>query len=131
MVIEDKRYSLALHYRRARKRTEARARILSALRELRGLVVTEGKAVVNVMAVEAPDKGAALASLQRRLGCARIIFVGDDANDETAFATSSERVLTVRVGARRGSRASYFMRSQMNMDAFLELLVRARAARRA
>lgn len=130
VVIEDKRYSLALHYRRARKRTEARTRILAALRELRGLVVTEGKAVVNVLAVEAPDKGAALASLQRRLGCARVIFVGDDANDEAAFAASSERVLTVRVGARRGSRASYFLRSQMQIDAFLELLARARTTRR-
>ena len=131
VVIEDKRYSLALHYRKAKRRADARERILSALRELRGLVVTEGKAVVNVMAVEAPDKGAALASLQRRLGCARVIFVGDDANDEAAFATSGERVLTVRVGARRGSRASYFVRSQAQIDAFLELLVRARAARRA
>ena len=83
------------------------------------------------MAVEAPDKGAALASLQRRLGCNRVIFVGDDANDEAAFAASSERVLTVRVGALRQSRATYFVRSQMQIDDFLALLVRARGARRA
>ena len=87
--------------------------------------------MVNVLAVEAPDKAAALASLQRRIGCNRVIFVGDDVNDEAAFAVSSERVLTVRVGARRQSRATYFVRSQAEMDDFLALLVRARGARRA
>lgn len=132
VVIEDKKYSLAIHYRRARDRAGAHSLIVMALRELRGLVVTHGKAVVNVLAAEAPDKGAALRTLQQRLECARAIYVGDDANDEAAFALAgNDRVLAVRVGARTGSHAEFFLRGQAQIDTFLEVLARLRTARRA
>ena len=132
VVIEDKGYSLAIHFRRARDRDRAQAQILAALRELRGLVVTQGKAVVNVLAAEAPDKGAALRSLQQRLECARAIYVGDDANDEAAFALDgNDSVLAVRVGASRDSHASCYLRGQVQIDSFLEVLARLRTARRA
>jgi trehalose 6-phosphate phosphatase len=125
--IEDKRYSLAIHYRRARDRAAAEAAIAVALRGLRGLVVTSGRAVVNVLAAGAPDKGRALQLLQRQLGCARAIVVGDDSNDEAAFALDEAgRVLAVRVGARQRSHARFFLRSQAEIDPFLQLLARVR-----
>ena len=83
--------------------------------------------VVNVLPAQAPDKGTAVLSLCRKLHCNAILYVGDDDNDEDAFALS-ERVplLGIRVGRARKSQAQYFLPSQHAMDRLLALLVRLR-----
>src|SRR5688572_31173514 len=66
VVVEDKRYALALHYRRARDAVAARAAIDAALRDVEGVRVFGGHDVVNVVPAGAPDKGSALADLLAR-----------------------------------------------------------------
>ena len=125
--IENKRYSLAIHYRQASDRAHARWVIRLALRNLRGLRIEDGKLVVNVLADGAPDKGAALDRLHRVMRCERLLYVGDDANDEPAFLRGDgEKILTVRVGLLRGSAAGFFVRNRRGVDALLEVLYRLR-----
>lgn len=125
--IEDKGLSLAVHYRRSRRRAEARAAIVDALSADANASVRTigGKLVVNVVPARAPHKGDALVSLRAREGADAALFVGDDVTDEDVFALDAPfRLLTVRVGASPRSRAAYFVDGQRDIDALLGELVR-------
>ncbi len=121
--VEDKGHSLSVHYRGAAHKPRARRAILAALGTLRGTRVVSGKDVFNVVPRGAPNKGQAVVRLRRRLGCDRVLFVGDDVTDEDAFALAGPRFLAIRVGARRGSAAPHHLRSQAEIDDLLALLV--------
>lgn len=123
--VEDKGLSLAVHYRQAVKKAEARRRIAAAAQDLRGARVFGGKQVVNVVPAEAPDKREALARERERQGCDWVLFAGDDVNDEEAFGLPGNTV-SVRVGRKRGSRAKYYLRSQAEIDDLLEHLIALR-----
>src|SRR5687767_14351440 len=56
VVIEDKRYSLAIHFRNAREKRRAHDAIAAAVAGLDGARVIGGKQVVNVLADGAPHK---------------------------------------------------------------------------
>lgn len=129
VVLEDKRLSLALHYRRAPDRARARRAILRAVARLPRARVLGGKAVVNVLPDRSGHKGAALEREMRRLGCPRALYVGDDQTDEDVFRLArQERLLTVRVGRSARSAATYCLRSQGQVDALLALLVELRGS---
>jgi len=97
--VEDKRHSLALHYRLARDRDAASAFIEGLLDPVEpGLDVFGGKCVVNVVVQGAPDKADAVHSLVRRAGAECAFFIGDDLNDEAVFERAAPDWLTVRIG---------------------------------
>jgi trehalose 6-phosphate phosphatase len=120
--VEDKGLSLAVHYRQSTQKTEARRRILAAARKLNHVRVFGGKQVVNLVVDQAPDKGDALATERARLDCNWVLYVGDDENDEDAFALSGN-VVPVRIGRKQGSHARYYLRTQLEIDELIDLLV--------
>lgn len=132
VVVEDKGRSLAVHYRRARRKNTARALIARALASLRDARVAEGKQVFDVQPVGSPHKGHALVRLWQALRAEAGIFVGDDATDEDAFRPSRklQGLLTIRVGWRRTSRAAYYLRDQREVDDLLSFLLEARGKAR-
>ena len=119
--VEDKGLSLAVHYRQSARKVEALRRINAAIRNLRNARVFVGKQVVNLAVETAPHKGEALASERDRLGCNWVLYVGDDENDEDAFAMDGN-VVPVRIGRKRRSRARYYLRAQAEIDKLLERL---------
>ena len=123
--VEDKRWSLALHYRLAPDRARAVARINALLAQLDPSLRTfGGKCVINVVLASAPDKGDAVASLVRRAGCGAAVFVGDDVNDEAVFARALPGWLTVRVGRDdKQSRAGFFLDGHAQMEALLDRML--------
>lgn len=123
--IENKEYSVAVHYRHSAQKAEARGKILAAARKLEGVHVFGGKQVVNLAPSSAPNKGDALAAERDRLACAWVLYVGDDETDENAFALNGN-VVSVRVGRKLRSHARYYLRSQNEIDDLLEALVRLR-----
>lgn len=127
--IEDKRHSLAVHYRNAADPAAARQRIGEAAAQLPGARLLGGKMVVNVLPQEAPNKGAALLAALQRLGCPRAIYAGDDDTDEDVFAIARpEQVLTIRVGRLDASAARWYLHGQEEIDALLASLLGAVAA---
>ena len=99
VVVEDKQYSLAFHYRLAADAAIAVAAIAALLGELApSLGRFGGKYVVNVVASGMPDKGEALTRLVRRSRAGAAFFVGDDVNDEAVFRRAVPPWLTVRIG---------------------------------
>jgi trehalose 6-phosphate phosphatase len=125
--IEDKSYSLAIHYRRALAETFTRSAILGACRRIVGARIIEGKRVVNVVPSAAPNKGTVLVRERERLGCRRALYVGDDCTDKDVFDLGEpERLLSVRVGEPQSSCAGYFIENQLEIDALLGALVELR-----
>jgi trehalose 6-phosphate phosphatase len=125
VVVEDKRYSLSIHYRHAPDAREARREIRRALAALPDSAATvDGHSVANVMPVGAPDKGVALRRLQRAHRLRAALFVGDDVTDEAAFrAVRRPGSLGVRVGRRRSTAAQWFVPSQADVDELLRRLL--------
>lgn len=126
--LENKRYSLAVHYRKAVPRERARVSIERAIQALPVRVRTiAGKSVVNVLPADAPDKADALLRLLVRSGVDRSLYVGDDVNDEPVFQLGPpERRWSVRVGRSPSSAATSFLRDQGEVDDLLAHLVRLR-----
>lgn len=124
VVVENKSYSLSFHYRTVDQRDEARlliSRIVAELSPPPRIVL--GKSVVNVMPPTASHKGTALLEYMRRLDCSTALYVGDDETDEDVFALRDHRILTVRVGRKKGSAARYFLKRQAEITEVLRLLV--------
>jgi trehalose 6-phosphate phosphatase len=105
LLLEDKGLTLALHYRRAPALASYVHRLLGRLAaELGdGLQLQRGKRVVEIKPTGG-DKGTAVLEYLAELPFLgrRPVFVGDDANDEDAFAAVNGRGGTsVKVGAGR------------------------------
>jgi len=131
VTVEDKAYSLAVHYRRSRQKKRARAAILRAAVALGDVRLVRGKQVVNLLPADAPHKGIALERARARFACDTAIYVGDDETDEDVFALDQPgRLLTIRVGRKVQSSASYFLRNQGEIDRLLETLLNDAPARR-
>jgi trehalose 6-phosphate phosphatase len=123
VVVEDKRLSVAVHYRASRKKKQALAAIHEVVATLGPLRAFGGKQVINLVPARAPHKGLALESVRRRAGCDTALFVGDDETDEDVFALQAPgRLLGIRVGKRAGSRAAFYLRDRDEVDLLLGCL---------
>lgn len=128
LELEDKRYSLSVHYRRSTRKVAAQAAIQTAVDQLPfPLRTIPGKSVINILPPGSPNKGEALLALRRRENADTAIYVGDDATDEDVFRIDQPgRLLSVRVGRSSVSAAGYFLRDQREIDELLRRLVQAR-----
>jgi trehalose 6-phosphate phosphatase len=99
ITIEDKQYSIALHYRLSRQPVRAVEVVSGLAQDLpAGLRAFGGKLVLNIVVDGAPDKAQAVAALVERSGAGSAVFLGDDVNDEPVFARAEPGWLTVKVG---------------------------------
>lgn len=129
--LENKAYSLSVHYRNAPNPKRAKRDIARLIDRLVGprssCRVIGGKCVVNLVHASAADKGGALLLLTKRLRCDRAIFVGDDVTDEDVFRLGGRkgnlRIFGIRVGRSRKTRARHFILDQIGMDRLLQRLV--------
>jgi trehalose 6-phosphate phosphatase len=130
VMIEDKRYSLSLHYRQARDAQAARRAIAACVEALQPPPkILDGKAVVNVLPPDAPDKGQALRALIDEGGYTNALYIGDDDTDETVFGLHLPSVLTLRVEPSADSEAALFVRNQREVFALVQHIARARSQR--
>lgn len=127
--IEDKGFSLSVHYRHCTDPRRTRKDVLAVLATLKGARILSGKLVYNVIPVGTIHKGTVFSAAMSfcRRDCA--IYVGDDHTDEDVFAHCDRaRLMGVHVGPNRRSRAAYYLRHQEEIDELLELLLRVPAS---
>ena len=125
VTIENKRYSLSLHYRQAANPYGAYKAIYRCLELLDPAPrVIDGKAVVNLLPPEAPDKGVALRALIERTKRSNVLYVGDDDTDETVFGLHLPSVLTLRVEPAADSQAALFLRDQREVFTLMQHIAR-------
>lgn len=124
--IEDKDFSLALHYRRARNKKTARRELAECIRLLEPAPrLIQGKLVMNLLPEGAPHKGSAVLDLLKKTGLKHAFYIGDDDTDEDVFGLppTDGQVMTVRVGKKKASQAQYFIPRQTDINQVLKLLV--------
>jgi len=108
--LEDKRYSLSLHYRRAPDHDAARRMIAAQAAALvPAPTIIDGKCVVNLLPPGAPNKGSALRELLAPHPEACALYAGDDDTDEHVFDLPQALVLGVRVGRSDTTRAALYI----------------------
>jgi len=126
VLIEDKRYSLSLHYRAAPDHAAASRAIQACIEVLHPKPrIISGKLVINLLPADAPDKGAALRSLMTSCRLSRALYVGDDDTDEAVFRLRLPGVLGLRVERQAGSAAALYLEDQGEMPALLRHIAHA------
>jgi len=122
--IEDKVYSLSLHYRRSTHYAQCLDFIIKVVGQLvPSPRLVKGKAVVNLLPPGMPHKGDALFDAMHSTGLKKSIFVGDDDTDEDVFVNASDDTFTVRVGFDPDSAAKYYLRDQTEIEQLLSMLL--------
>jgi trehalose 6-phosphate phosphatase len=91
LLVEDKPFGVALHYRQAPEQADAVAAVMEELGEASGLSLQKGKMVIELRPAGA-DKGDAVRAFmaEPEFAGARPLFLGDDMTDEHAFAAAAE-----------------------------------------
>src|SRR5512146_352237 len=128
--VEDKRLSVALHYRNAEP--AAAAALCAQFEEFVRAALPHLRAAHNKMVVEAlpaaASKGEALRALGREAGTAFVpVYFGDDRTDEDAFAELVSRGVGVLVGEARPSLARWRVESPAALARILKALAAALA----
>lgn len=123
--LEDKKFSLCLHYRQSRNKAKAKQVIEAAIETLSPKPrVVGGKCVFNLVPVKAPHKGVAVHELMKKMQAKHVFYIGDDVTDEDVFSFPSDRIMTVRVGKKQGSRAQFYIERQSDINRLLRHLLR-------
>jgi trehalose-phosphatase len=128
VLIENKRYTLTVHYRNVRKQSVGLVRETTRrlLRPYEGeLRITRGKKVFEVRPNAPWNKGHAIEHALEYLRpdkTSLVIYIGDDRTDEDAFKLLHGRALTVQVGRRTQSTARYRVRSPRAVAEFLKII---------
>jgi len=118
--LENKAFSLSLHYRLASRRTPKRNQLIKLAEGLDPTPrIILGKYVVNLVPPESPDKGSALLELLAHSKLDSAIYVGDDVTDEDVFVLAQKNILSVRVGKFQKSAARYYIKTQSEINRLL------------
>ncbi len=125
--IENKHYSLAVHYRGARNRAAARRAMAAATGRLPGARVLEGTLAATVLPGRRMHKGVALQRARRLLGCTNAVYIGDDGTDEDALGSApASRLVAIKVGRSTRTNAQFHLARQAQIDELLSLLIELR-----
>jgi trehalose 6-phosphate phosphatase len=122
--VENKRYSLTVHYREtdeADRVQQALVLLLNRLTPAPRLLL--GRESVNVLPPGSRGKGEASLAMMSHLRCTGLFFVGDDETDEDVFGLKEGLIMGVRVGPKPESRARYYLKHQSEMEDVIQFLV--------
>lgn len=131
LVVEDKGYTLTIHYRDVDDKPaviDAIHRAVSGLPDVRTLAGIEA---VSLLPQGSRHKGLALQQARRQFACDTALYIGDDETDEDAFGSADgDHLLSIRIGGKADTRARFRLDAQHEIDALLHALILARNQRR-
>ncbi len=109
LLVEEKRWAVALHYRRAPRWADAARSLAAGLARDLGLTLQLGAEVVELRGVGLDKGGAVRAFMAEPPFLGHVpVFIGDDLTDESGFSTVAEMGgYGVIVGDRRPTSASH------------------------
>lgn len=123
--IEDKRYSLSVHYRQTSDPQKAESQLAALFAKLMPEArVMDGKFVFNLLPPGAEHKGSAMEKLIKLAGARGTIYVGDDVTDEDVFCLRRPDLLSIRVEAVESSAAALFLPHPGDILLLLDELIR-------
>lgn len=128
ILIEDKNYTLSLHYRNIpREYFHFFKQEVAIFRKKYAhwpLIWRKGKKVWEIRPGVKWGKGEAAMCLAKKFPGALPLILGDDVMDEDMFKALKHRGITIRVGHSRKSEADYYLKSSRDVRKFLGELCR-------
>ncbi len=122
--IEDKAYSLTLHYRQASDPALVEKALMAKLSQLvPSPRIIGGKFNISLLPPNAGDKGQAVQQLLEMSPGYRALYAGDDQTDEDVFALHHPAIFSVRVGDEAQSAADYGIADHTAVVPLLDLLL--------
>jgi trehalose 6-phosphate phosphatase len=123
--IEDKGYSLTVHYPPAQANEGVREKLNALFAQvIPAARIIAGKSIFNLLPATAPHKGDALEKLLEISGARHAIYVGDDVTDEDAFQLRRQDIMTVRVEYFAESAAEFYLPHWPDIVGLLDELIR-------
>jgi len=127
IVIENKRHSVAVHFRSAPDHARALAIVNPIVERLPHVRIVHGLASVNLLPRAGVNKGTALRRALTVSGCRIALYIGDDITDEDAFgALGEEKLIAIRIGRSSTTRARFHIASREAIDELLTILIALR-----
>ncbi|MCD6539715.1 MAG: trehalose-phosphatase [Candidatus Omnitrophica bacterium] len=131
VLIEDKQFSLAVHYRLVKEEAkikEIRNFVKDILKDNPSLRLMEGKKVLEILPDIDWDKGKALRYIIQTLGREEdslVVYLGDDTTDEDAFRVVRTQGLPILVRGKtlKSSSAYFYLDSPEEVKDFLKLIL--------
>ncbi len=124
IVIEDKRYSLSLHYLHARDHAQVAQALRARIEALSPAPrIIAGKCLFNLLPPGVGDKGSAVQALMATAGIVRALYVGDDHTDEDVFRLPLPDLFGVHVGADADSAARWCVQDHHDVLRLLDWLL--------
>lgn len=117
ITIENKKYSLSIHFRNSNNRKKSIENIKNLIADLSPKPrIVQGKCVFNLIPANSPHKGTAILELKKILKVTNVFYIGDDDTDEDVFRINKKFLLKIRVGKKINTSADYFLyrRSEVN-----------------
>jgi len=122
--IENKRYSLSVHYRLARNHAKTEKQLMALFDSLSPPPrVIAGKCVFSLIPTDAANKGKALEKLMQISNAPSAIYVGDDVTDEDVFEMQRDNLMSIRIGLSNTSAAKFFLPHQPEIVQMLDDLI--------
>jgi len=131
ILIEDKKFSIAVHYRQAKDKffPFIRREVKKVLKEKKGLRLIQGKKVLEIIINSGWNKAWAIRWIMDRLGFSlrreKVIYFGDDTTDEDAFFVLRVWGAGVLISKKpRFSGAHFFLSAPQELEKFLNKLIK-------
>jgi len=127
IVIEDKGYVLAIHYRNADPR-QIPPILMTLKQEIKGskepLCLGYGKMVFEIKPESTVNKGTAVLELLDHADQDGVLplYIGDDQTDEDAFKVLKKKGITIFVGLMSNSSAQYYLKDPYEVYRFLKII---------
>lgn len=122
--LEDKQYSLSLHYLQARDPVRVEAALAALISQLDPAPrVIPGKYLFSLLPAERGDKGKAVLQLLHFSGAGAAFYVGDDVTDEDVFRLPHPDILSVRVEPSSATAAPWYIADHAAVLPLLDMLL--------
>jgi trehalose 6-phosphate phosphatase len=122
--IENKLYSLAVHFRVRASSHDLPAVILEKCQSLSPAPeIIKGKNVINLIPYGMPNKLGAINAVMSELNIKKAFFIGDDVTDEFIFAAKNKDIFSIKVGSSSHLSAEYYIKKQSDIRNLLDFLL--------
>lgn len=125
IMVEQKTYTLSVHFRMARDRDSSATALLKLFAEVvPDAHIVAGKCVFNLLPPGAPDKGTALDLLCATHDLRNTLYIGDDVTDEDVFKMNRKDWLTIRIEHSPDTSAEFYLHHRLDLVQVLDTLIK-------
>jgi trehalose 6-phosphate phosphatase len=121
--VGKKKYSLTIHYRNCEHQNIFLDDLLDNPFVLKDFEVKNGDKVFNIFSTNSPNKGTSVIHLFHEFHFNKIFYIGDDLTDEDVFQIKDERIISIKIGDPKNTKAKYNILLQKEIDIYLEKLI--------